>query len=157
MLSGNFWNFLIHPTSCWGLKIAFMQHCSPWICKSKVLLTSDLWTRVMCNPIHNSPKLEASSICTDDPLSRKILLVMGFCSGGSLFAGDIMTPKRPLTELAARRWFRDILSASLSWIFTLPWHIICCLACREAWSGKSWAILDLMYYSFAKLCPADRL
>ena len=49
---------------------------------------------------------------TDDPARRKILMVLEYVEGGSLFAGTRIAPKKRLTELAARKYFRDVLQVT---------------------------------------------
>ena len=38
-----------------------------------------------------------------------MLMVLEYVEGGSLFAGTKLSPKRRLTELSARKYFRDVL------------------------------------------------
>lgn len=45
----------------------------------------------------------------DDPTNHKILMVLEYVQGGSLFAGTQISPKKRLPELHARKYFRDIL------------------------------------------------
>ena len=48
----------------------------------------------------------------DDPTNHKLLMVLEYVEGGSLFAGTKISPKKRLSELAARKYFRDVLQAS---------------------------------------------
>lgn len=50
----------------------------------------------------------------DDPSNNKILMVLEYVEGGSLFAGTRLSPKKHLSELQARKYFRDVLQVSLS-------------------------------------------
>ena len=45
----------------------------------------------------------------DDPANNKLLMVLEYVEGGSLFAGTKISPKKRLTELSARKYFRDVL------------------------------------------------
>lgn len=49
---------------------------------------------------------------TDDPSKQKVLMVMEYVEGGSLLAGTRIAPKKRLSELAARKYFRDILQVA---------------------------------------------
>jgi serine/threonine protein kinase len=49
------------------------------------------------------------AVCVDDPANSKMLMVLEYVEGGSLFAGTKISPKKCLTELAARKYFRDVL------------------------------------------------
>jgi len=49
----------------------------------------------------------------DDPANSKMLMVLEYVDGGSLFAGTKISPKKRLTELAARKYFRDVLQVPL--------------------------------------------
>ena len=46
---------------------------------------------------------------SDDPTNHKILMVLEYVEGGSLFAGTKISPKKRLSELQARKYFRDVL------------------------------------------------
>ena len=48
-------------------------------------------------------------LCADDPTNHKILMVLEYVEGGSLFAGTKISPKKRLSELQARKYFRDVL------------------------------------------------
>ena len=45
----------------------------------------------------------------DDPTKHKLLMVLEYVEGGSLFAGTKILPKKRLSELQARKYFRDVL------------------------------------------------
>ena len=51
----------------------------------------------------------------DDPTNQKILMVLEYVQGGSLFAGTKISPKKRLSELQARKYFRDVLQVCLIW------------------------------------------
>lgn len=44
-----------------------------------------------------------------------MLMVLEYVEGGSLFAGTKISPKKRLSELQARKYFRDVLQVS--------WHL----------------------------------
>lgn len=48
-------------------------------------------------------------------------MVLEYVEGGSLFAGTKISPKKRLTELSARKYFRDVLQVhfSILWIAQL--------------------------------------
>lgn len=48
----------------------------------------------------------------DDPTKHKILMVLEYVEGGSLFAGTQISPKKRLSELQARKYFRDVLQVT---------------------------------------------
>lgn len=48
----------------------------------------------------------------DDPTNHKILMVLEYVEGGSLFSGTRISPKKRLSELQARKYFRDVLQVS---------------------------------------------
>lgn len=45
----------------------------------------------------------------DDPSNQKLLMVLEYVEGGSLFAGTKISPKKRLSELQARKYLRDVL------------------------------------------------
>lgn len=54
------------------------------------------------------------SYCADDPTNHKILMVLEYVEGGSLFSGTRISPKKRLSELQARKYFRDVLQVWLT-------------------------------------------
>lgn len=59
------------------------------------------------------------AVRADDPLNSKMLMVLEYTEGGSLFSGSKINPNRRLTELSARKYFRDVLSVSLHAVHAL--------------------------------------
>lgn len=53
--------------------------------------------------------LSLHALLADDPANNKLLMVLEYVEGGSLFAGTKISPKKRLTELSARKYFRDVL------------------------------------------------
>lgn len=48
----------------------------------------------------------------DDPTNQKILMVLEYVEGGSLFGGTKISPKKRLSELQARKYLRDVIQVS---------------------------------------------
>ena len=69
-----------------------------------------------------------------------MLMVLEYVDGGSLFAGTKISPKKRLTELAARKYFRDVLQVLLitpaPQLTTLLWPMKCTSQCQAGLSGK---------------------
>lgn len=78
--------------------ILFMHDCGMSLC--------------VCLHFWQAQKTYPCIACADDPANHKILMVLEYVEGGSLFAGTRIAPKKRLTELAARKYFRDVLQAS---------------------------------------------
>ena len=64
------------------------------------------------------------SHCADDPTNHKILMVLEYVEGGSLFSGTRISPKKRLSELQARKYFRDVLQVWLHLAARTYWHNI---------------------------------
>ena len=99
----------------------------------------------------------------DDPLNSKMLMVLEYVEGGSLFNGTKLSPKRRLTELSARKYFRDVLQVSIFpksspsfpyfllgsiLNFTIE-HLLC--VCAEGLAAVSFAQAPSPYSAFATL------
>ena len=68
--------------------------------------------------------LTIGSAAADDPTKQKILMVLEYVEGGSLFAGTKISPKKRLSELQARNYFRDILQVPFT---SKPNSVLICM------------------------------
>ena len=61
----------------------------------------------------NDNVTQISAFPADDPRNHKILMVLEYVEGNSLFSGTKLAPKKQLSEIQARKYFRDVLQVDL--------------------------------------------